>query len=116
MFSYYCCFVDEPGTYCHGSVREGQFEGRILIPQSQESYSVEPSSRYLEDADFHSIIYKDEDVVLPDEPKMEGEGEGSCGVKGEIKKRMDKKLKNLRVSIIVFLVDVSYLIDLYFYI
>ncbi|XP_030856416.1 disintegrin and metalloproteinase domain-containing protein 10 [Strongylocentrotus purpuratus] len=90
--------VDESGTYCHGSVREGQFEGHILIPKSQESYSVEPSSRYLEDPDFHSIIYKDEDVVLPDEPKMEDEGQGSCGVKGEIKKRMDKKLKNMRHS------------------
>ncbi|XP_041458780.1 disintegrin and metalloproteinase domain-containing protein 10-like [Lytechinus variegatus] len=87
--------VDEIDTYCHGTVREGKFEGRIQIPQSQEYYSVEPSSRYLEGADFHSVIYKDEDVV---QAETKDDGLGSCGVKGEIKKRMDEKLKNLRHS------------------
>ncbi|XP_071500624.1 disintegrin and metalloproteinase domain-containing protein 10-like [Diadema antillarum] len=95
--------IGEEDSFCHGSVNEGQFEGRILLPSKQQSYSVEPSNRYLVDADFHSVIFRDEDVVLPASLGGEGGrgdtgGDGSCGVRGEIKKRMEAKLESLKAS------------------
>ncbi|XP_061739217.1 disintegrin and metalloproteinase domain-containing protein 10 isoform X1 [Nerophis ophidion] len=64
----------EDGSACHGSVLEGQFEGSI---RSQNvTYHVEAAQRY-EASDHHSIIYREEDMVLP--TRGTGLPPGFCG-------------------------------------
>ncbi|KAK7069874.1 hypothetical protein SK128_009120 [Halocaridina rubra] len=43
--------------------KEGLFDGHVATPN--ELYYLEPASRYLENADFHSVMYKASDVAHP---------------------------------------------------
>nr|XP_045622602.1 uncharacterized protein LOC123773138 [Procambarus clarkii] len=43
--------------------REGLFDGHVATPN--ELYYVEPASRYLQEAEFHSVMYKASDVAHP---------------------------------------------------
>ncbi|KAM3876048.1 disintegrin and metalloproteinase domain-containing protein 10 [Diretmus argenteus] len=65
----------EHGSSCHGSVLQGQFEGSIHTHNG--IYHIEPVHRYTSSqTDHHSIIYHEEDMVLP----SIGTGpEGFCG-------------------------------------
>ena len=45
---------------------EGLFDGSIST--ASDHFYVEPASRYLRDAPFHSVIYRASDVVRPDLP------------------------------------------------
>ncbi|XP_035509546.1 disintegrin and metalloproteinase domain-containing protein 10 [Morone saxatilis] len=54
----------EPGSACHGSVLQGQFEGTIHTDNG--TYHIEPVQRYTSNqTDHHSIIYHEDDMVLP---------------------------------------------------
>lgn len=54
----------EEGSSCHGSVIQGQFEGSIHT--SNGTYHVEPTERYSSTlTNHHSIIYHEDDLVLP---------------------------------------------------
>ncbi|XP_014900878.1 disintegrin and metalloproteinase domain-containing protein 10 [Poecilia latipinna] len=53
----------EYGSSCHGSVLQGQFEGTIHTESG--TYHIEPLHRYDSLTDHHSIIYHEEDLVLP---------------------------------------------------
>ncbi|XP_040896880.1 disintegrin and metalloproteinase domain-containing protein 10 [Toxotes jaculatrix] len=54
----------EHGSACHGSVLEGQFEGTIHTDNG--TYHIEPVHRYTSSqTDHHSIIYHEDDMVLP---------------------------------------------------
>ncbi|KAM4740038.1 disintegrin and metalloproteinase domain-containing protein 10 [Anableps anableps] len=54
----------EYGSSCHGSVLQGQFEGTIHTHNG--TYHIEPLHRYSDNpTDHHSIIYHEEDLVLP---------------------------------------------------
>lgn len=54
----------EYGSSCHGSVLQGQFEGTIHTHNG--TYHIEPLQRYTSSpTDHHSIIYHEEDLVLP---------------------------------------------------
>ncbi|XP_043985128.1 disintegrin and metalloproteinase domain-containing protein 10 isoform X1 [Gambusia affinis] len=53
----------EDGSSCHGSVLQGQFEGTIHTQSG--TYHIEPLHRYNSQTDHHSIIYQEEDLVLP---------------------------------------------------
>ncbi|XP_054459396.1 disintegrin and metalloproteinase domain-containing protein 10 isoform X1 [Anoplopoma fimbria] len=49
---------------CHGSVLQGQFEGTIHTDNG--TYHIEPVDRYTSSpTDHHSIIYHEDDMVLP---------------------------------------------------
>ncbi|XP_041647789.1 disintegrin and metalloproteinase domain-containing protein 10 [Cheilinus undulatus] len=65
----------EHGSACHGSVLEGQFEGTIHTDNG--TYHVEPAHRYdSNQTDYHSIIYHEDDIVLPSLTAGPG---GFCG-------------------------------------
>ncbi|XP_053286713.1 disintegrin and metalloproteinase domain-containing protein 10 isoform X1 [Pleuronectes platessa] len=54
----------EHGSVCHGSVLQGQFEGAIHTDNG--TYHIEPVHRYTSNqTDHHSIIYHEDDMVLP---------------------------------------------------
>ncbi|XP_070688579.1 disintegrin and metalloproteinase domain-containing protein 10 [Pempheris klunzingeri] len=54
----------ENGSVCHGSVLQGQFEGTIHT--DNRTYHIEPAHRYTRSqTDHHSIIYHEDDMVLP---------------------------------------------------
>ncbi|XP_056132820.1 disintegrin and metalloproteinase domain-containing protein 10 [Lampris incognitus] len=54
----------EQDSSCHGSVLQGQFEGSIHTDNG--TYYVEPVDRYTSgQTDHHSIIYHEDDMVLP---------------------------------------------------
>ncbi|XP_068447691.1 disintegrin and metalloproteinase domain-containing protein 10 [Clinocottus analis] len=60
---------------CHGSVLQGQFEGTIHTDNG--TYHIEPIDRYtLNPTDHHSIIYHEDDMVLP---SMRTGPDGFCG-------------------------------------
>nr|XP_019936185.1 PREDICTED: disintegrin and metalloproteinase domain-containing protein 10-like [Paralichthys olivaceus] len=65
----------EHGSVCHGSVLQGQFEGTIHTDNG--TYHIEPVYRYTSNqTDHHSIIYHEDDMVLP----LRKPGpEGFCG-------------------------------------
>uniref|UniRef100_A0A8C4DEH5 ADAM10 endopeptidase n=1 Tax=Dicentrarchus labrax TaxID=13489 RepID=A0A8C4DEH5_DICLA len=51
----------EPGSACHGSVLQGQFEGTIHTDNG--TYHIEPEQRYTSNqTDHHSIIYHEDDM------------------------------------------------------
>ncbi|KAK3728250.1 hypothetical protein QZH41_019619 [Actinostola sp. cb2023] len=52
--------VGEPGSKVHGVVEHGRFRGKIIGREG--NFYVEPAKRYLDDADFHSVIYREADV------------------------------------------------------
>lgn len=63
--------LDELDSAVFGSIIDGVFEGKIISPK-KGNYFVEKSSKYtyphglLENSDdFHSVIYKDDDVLSP---------------------------------------------------
>ncbi|XP_015249892.1 PREDICTED: disintegrin and metalloproteinase domain-containing protein 10-like [Cyprinodon variegatus] len=65
----------EDGSSCYGSVLQGQFEGTIHTTNG--TYHIEPLHRYTNSiADHHSIIYQEEDLVLP---HMMSRTDGFCG-------------------------------------
>uniref|UniRef100_UPI0037E962CE disintegrin and metalloproteinase domain-containing protein 10 n=1 Tax=Semicossyphus pulcher TaxID=241346 RepID=UPI0037E962CE len=65
----------ENGSACHGSVLQGQFEGAIHTDNG--TYHIEPVHRYTSSqTDHHSIIYHEDDLVLPS--MRTGPG-GFCG-------------------------------------
>ncbi|KAM4629073.1 disintegrin and metalloproteinase domain-containing protein 10 [Polymixia lowei] len=54
----------EHGSSCHGSVLQGQFEGSIHTDNG--TYHIDPVQRYTSSRrDHHSIIYHEDDMVLP---------------------------------------------------
>ncbi|CAN9500453.1 unnamed protein product [Ophioblennius macclurei] len=54
----------ENSSACHGSVLDGQFEGSIYTDNG--TYHIEPAYRYASNSSVnHSIIYHEEDLVLP---------------------------------------------------
>ncbi|XP_018528908.1 disintegrin and metalloproteinase domain-containing protein 10 [Lates calcarifer] len=66
----------EHGSACHGSVLQGQFEGTIHTDNG--TYHIEPVHRYTSNhTDHHSIIYHEDDMVLP---HMRPGSAGFCGV------------------------------------
>nr|XP_029134117.1 disintegrin and metalloproteinase domain-containing protein 10-like [Labrus bergylta] len=65
----------EHGSACHGSVLQGQFEGTIHTDNG--TYYVEPVHRYNSNkTDHHSMIYHEDDLVLP---SMKTGPVGFCG-------------------------------------
>ncbi|XP_029002796.1 disintegrin and metalloproteinase domain-containing protein 10 isoform X2 [Betta splendens] len=65
----------EDGSSIHGSVLQGQFEGSIRTRDG--TYHVEPAHRYTgSQTDQHSIIYREDDVVLP---SLGSRPDGFCG-------------------------------------
>ncbi|XP_013869658.1 disintegrin and metalloproteinase domain-containing protein 10 [Austrofundulus limnaeus] len=65
----------EDGSSCHGSVLQGQFEGTIHTGNG--TYHIEPIQRYTSSPrDHHSIIYLEDDMVLP---HMSAHTGGFCG-------------------------------------
>ncbi|KAK2835569.1 hypothetical protein Q5P01_016053 [Channa striata] len=67
----------ENGSACHGSVLQGQFEGTIHTDNG--TYHIEPVHRYTSSqTDHHSIIYHEDDMVLP---SMGSRHYGFCGAK-----------------------------------
>ncbi|XP_028260494.1 disintegrin and metalloproteinase domain-containing protein 10 isoform X2 [Parambassis ranga] len=65
----------EHGSACHGSVIQGQFEGTIHTDNG--TYHIESVQRYSSSpTDYHSIIYHENDMVLP---HMTSGPEGFCG-------------------------------------
>uniref|UniRef100_UPI003AAAF00B disintegrin and metalloproteinase domain-containing protein 10 n=1 Tax=Centroberyx gerrardi TaxID=166262 RepID=UPI003AAAF00B len=65
----------EHGSACHGSVIQGQFEGSIHTDNG--TYHIEPVHRYTSSrTDHHSIIYHEDDMVLP---SMGTVPDGFCG-------------------------------------
>ncbi|KAJ4943675.1 hypothetical protein JOQ06_006173 [Pogonophryne albipinna] len=65
----------EHGSACHGSVLQGQFEGTIHTENG--TYHIEPMERYTSThTDHHSIIYHEDDMVLP---SMRTDADGFCG-------------------------------------
>ncbi|XP_072033054.1 LOW QUALITY PROTEIN: disintegrin and metalloproteinase domain-containing protein 10-like [Amphiura filiformis] len=77
--------VDEPGSYCHGTITNGTLNGRIY--SKGDAYTLEPAKLYFDSADFHSVMYSDKHV---DKSSLMGSG---CGVMGDILKRMQEKVK-----------------------
>ncbi|XP_037626947.1 disintegrin and metalloproteinase domain-containing protein 10 [Sebastes umbrosus] len=66
----------ERGSACHGSVLQGQFEGTIHTDNG--TYHIEPVHRYTSSqTDHHSIIYHEDDMVLPS--MRTGGTDGFCG-------------------------------------
>ncbi|KAM9762487.1 disintegrin and metalloproteinase domain-containing protein 10 isoform 2-T2 [Menidia menidia] len=64
----------EHGSACHGSILEGQFEGTIHT--SNGTFYIEPFHRYVStQTDHHSIIYHEDDMVLP---QMAHRTDGFC--------------------------------------
>ncbi|KAK2907836.1 hypothetical protein Q8A73_008909 [Channa argus] len=67
----------ENRSACHGSVLQGQFEGTIHTDNG--TYHIEPVHRYTSrQTDHHSIIYHENDMVLP---SMGSHPYGFCGAK-----------------------------------
>ncbi|XP_051928792.1 disintegrin and metalloproteinase domain-containing protein 10 [Hippocampus zosterae] len=64
----------EHDSACHGSVLEGQFEGSIHT--GNVTYHIEAAHRY-NVTDHHSIIYREDDMVLP--TRGPGPDSGFCG-------------------------------------
>ncbi|CAJ1060495.1 disintegrin and metalloproteinase domain-containing protein 10 [Xyrichtys novacula] len=65
----------EHGSACHGSVIQGLFEGTIHTDNG--TFNVEPVHRYNSNqTDHHSIIYHEDDMVLP---SMTPKHRGFCG-------------------------------------
>uniref|UniRef100_A0A8C6WV40 Disintegrin and metalloproteinase domain-containing protein 10 n=1 Tax=Neogobius melanostomus TaxID=47308 RepID=A0A8C6WV40_9GOBI len=64
--------LGEKDTLTHGSLVNGRFEG--FIKTHQGTYYVEPSERYLKNANvnFHSIIYHEDDIDYPHKYGSEG--------------------------------------------
>ncbi|CAK6955449.1 disintegrin and metalloproteinase domain-containing protein 10 isoform X1 [Scomber scombrus] len=61
----------EHGSSCHGSVLQGQFEGTIHTENG--AYHIEPVHRYNSTStDHHSIIYHEDDMVLPSRAGPDG--------------------------------------------
>ncbi|EDO27642.1 predicted protein, partial [Nematostella vectensis] len=52
--------VGEPGSAVYGTMEDGKFQGKIQ--SNTESFYVEPSERYFDKPEFHSVIYRSEDV------------------------------------------------------
>ncbi|XP_034035637.1 disintegrin and metalloproteinase domain-containing protein 10 isoform X2 [Thalassophryne amazonica] len=66
---------DELGSACHGSVLLGQFEGSIQTHNG--TFHIEPLYRYTSSqSDHHSIIYHEDDMVLPSTATR---ADGFCG-------------------------------------
>lgn len=64
-------WIDEANSAIFGSIVDGVFEGTIISPK-RGNYYVEKSKKYIHphglltnNEDFHSVIYKEEDVVDP---------------------------------------------------
>ncbi|KAK2704523.1 disintegrin and metalloproteinase domain-containing protein 10-like [Artemia franciscana] len=79
---------DDPKSTAFGSIKDGVFDGKIIT--SNDIYYVERSHKYFpgENAKFHSVIYKEADVVDPYENKRTGHVSG-CGITDEISHWMD---------------------------
>lgn len=79
----------EHGSVCHGSVLQGQFEGSIHT--NNGTYHIEPLDRYTSNqTDHHSIIYHQDDMVLP---SMRTGSDGFCGAE-----HLNQVARSLRLS------------------
>ncbi|XP_056459563.1 disintegrin and metalloproteinase domain-containing protein 10 [Gadus chalcogrammus] len=68
----------EQDASCHGSLLLGQFEGSVRT--SNGTYHIEPLHRYTSRPDdHHSIIYHEDDMVLP---SLGAAPSGFCGAEG----------------------------------
>ena len=52
--------VGEPGSKVHGVVKDGAFRGKIMGREG--NFYVEPAKNYFDEPEFHSVIYKQDDV------------------------------------------------------
>lgn len=52
--------VGEPGSKVHGVMNDGAFRGKII--RREGNFYVEPAKNYIDDPEFHSVIYKEGDV------------------------------------------------------
>lgn len=66
-----CYSIDEANSAVFGSITDGVFEGKIISPK-KGNYFVEKSRKYIHphghlegSEDFHSVIYKEDDVKSP---------------------------------------------------
>ncbi|XP_060840865.1 disintegrin and metalloproteinase domain-containing protein 10 isoform X1 [Rhopalosiphum padi] len=90
---YHGHIVDEANSIVFGSIIDGVFEGKIISPK-KGNYYIEKSRKYthphghLKDSDdFHSVIYKENDV---DNPYHNSSSHFSgCGVTGSTKQNME---------------------------
>lgn len=79
----------EPGSACHGSVLQGQFEGTIHTENG--TYHIEPFHRYISSpTEHHSIIYHEDDMALS---YMTSGPDGFCAAK-----HLNLLAQNLRPS------------------
>ena len=58
----YYTVSDDIDSSAHGSIHEGIFEG--VINYEDETYHLEPSHKYFDNPDKHSIIYKFSDTIM----------------------------------------------------
>lgn len=79
--------ADEPSARVWGSVRRGAFEG-VIESDRAGTFFVEDAAKYFgrhnaSRAGFHSVIYRDEDVVDPHAPVRRGHATG-CGLSDRV--------------------------------
>lgn len=57
-----CHLTGEQGSFTHGSVIDGKFEG--FIQTHSGTFYIEPAERYIKDRNlpFHSVIYHEDDI------------------------------------------------------
>ncbi|XP_038058241.1 disintegrin and metalloproteinase domain-containing protein 10-like [Patiria miniata] len=78
----------EEGSYCHGSITDGLFQGKIHV--GEETYAIEPAANYLKDPESHSVIYEAKDL------DYSSLGSSGCGMVSEMQKRMEEKMKEMQ--------------------
>ncbi|XP_076250266.1 zinc-dependent metalloprotease kuz isoform X2 [Rhynchophorus ferrugineus] len=84
--------IGEPDSEVFGSIRDGIFEGKIVLPKG--SFYVEKAHHYFPhekhpNLTFHSVIYQEDHVQDPYENIREGHSAG-CGINDEVSEWMDK--------------------------
>lgn len=59
---HFLSLTGEQGSFSHGSVIDGRFEG--FIQTHSGTFYVEPAERYIKDRTlpFHSVIYHEDDI------------------------------------------------------
>lgn len=57
-----CVLIGEQGSFSHGSVVDGRFEG--FIKTHTGTFYIEPAERYIKDRTlpFHSVMYHEDDI------------------------------------------------------
>ncbi|XP_056642317.1 disintegrin and metalloproteinase domain-containing protein 10 isoform X1 [Diorhabda sublineata] len=90
---YHGHILGEVDSVAFGSVIDGVFEGKIMLPK-KGAYYVEKARHYFPDSDrynrtFHSVIYHEDDVEDPYAHLREGHSAG-CGINDDVIQWMNK--------------------------